>query len=147
MRTHIAAQASAHALNDAWRPRAKGAQLVLLLLLLLIVPCTRATEQDSLIVGAFVAPLDRDLDGLADSKLERSIIDAFVVGQRWVVVAVNLANEPVILKLEALQSQLPDSVQQFETSEQFDLSSVESGAESATWTLAPQSVTTLVMDR
>lgn len=67
--------------------------------------------------------------------------------QHWVVVAVNLANESVVLKLEALQGQLPDSVQQFETSEQFDLSSVESGTESNTWTLAPLSVTTLVMDR
>jgi len=67
--------------------------------------------------------------------------------QRWVVVAVNLANVPVVLKLEALQGQLPDSVQQVETSEQFDLSLVESRTESGTWTLAPLSVTTLVMDR
>lgn len=67
--------------------------------------------------------------------------------QRWVVVAVNLANEPAILKLEAVQGQLPDSVQQFETSEQFDLSSVVSETASGTWSLAPQSVTTLVMDR
>jgi len=67
--------------------------------------------------------------------------------QRWVVVAVNLANEPVVLKLEALQGQLPESVQQFETSEHFDLALVESRTEAGTWTLAPLSVSTLVMDR
>jgi predicted aspartyl protease len=67
--------------------------------------------------------------------------------QRWVVVAVNLANKSVVLKLEALQGQLPDSVQQVETSEQFDLALVDTGAESGIWTLAPLSVTTLVMDR
>ncbi|MBK8420302.1 hypothetical protein [Candidatus Villigracilis saccharophilus] len=58
-----------------------------------------------------------------------------------------MANEPVVLMLGALQGQLPESVQQFETSEQFDLALVESRTESGAWTLAPLSVTTLVINR
>jgi O-glycosyl hydrolase len=67
--------------------------------------------------------------------------------QRWVVVAVNQANQPVNLRLEARQGQLPDAIAQFETSEQANLAPVDSGSEPDTWVLAPLSVTTLVMDR
>jgi O-glycosyl hydrolase len=67
--------------------------------------------------------------------------------QRWVVVAVNLSKEPVNIQLEAVNGQLPSMGEQFETSEQSDLTSLHSGAAGETWTLSPLSVTTLVLDR
>lgn len=67
--------------------------------------------------------------------------------QRWVVVAVNLANQPVEIKLEVLHGQLPEAVEQFETSEHRDLASIEATMGSDRWLLSPLSVTTLVMDR
>jgi O-glycosyl hydrolase len=67
--------------------------------------------------------------------------------QRWVVVAVNLANQPVNLQLEALHGQLPVRVEQFETSEKSDLGLIESKTPQGTWFLAPSSVTTFVMNR
>lgn len=66
---------------------------------------------------------------------------------RWVVVAVNHANQPVDLRLEATDGSLPAEAQQFETSAESDLAQVASGPSSSTWELAPLSVTTLVLDR
>lgn len=67
--------------------------------------------------------------------------------QRWVVVAVNLSKDPVNIQLQATNSQLPAQGEQFETSEAADLTSRHAGAAAETWTLAPLSVTTLVLDR
>jgi O-glycosyl hydrolase len=67
--------------------------------------------------------------------------------QRWVVVAVNLSNQPVNLQLDGFGDPLPARVEQFETSDQSNLMVVDSGTGSTSWTLSPLSVTTLVMDR
>lgn len=67
--------------------------------------------------------------------------------QRWVLVAVNLANQPAHLELEAVNGQLPTQVEQFETSEQSDLAALRSGLAQDTWVAAPLSVTTLVLNR
>lgn len=67
--------------------------------------------------------------------------------RRWVVVAANLAKQPVTLRLEAVNGEMPDSIARYETSEYMNLDFVESQAEPQQWVLAPQSVTTLVMDR
>jgi len=80
---------------------------------------------DTLLVSAYRSPDDR----------------------RWVVVAVNLSDQAVNLQLDVLNGQLPTQVEQFETSEQSDLVSMESKDGSTSWALAPLSVTTLVMDR
>ena len=80
---------------------------------------------DTLLVSAYRSPDDR----------------------RWVVVVVNLSDQAVNLQLDVLNGQLPTQVEQFETSEQSDLVSMESKDGSTSWALAPLSVTTLVMDR
>jgi len=67
--------------------------------------------------------------------------------QRWVVVAVNLANQPVSLQLKAINGELPGKFEQYETSAQYDLALINSGSTQGTWNLAPLSVTTLVLDR
>jgi O-glycosyl hydrolase len=67
--------------------------------------------------------------------------------QRWVVVAINLANQPASLMLEILNGQMPSQVEQIETSEQYDLEAVGSGPSQGPWILTPLSVTTLVLDR
>lgn len=67
--------------------------------------------------------------------------------QRWVVVAVNLSKDPVNIQLDAMNGQLPSKGEQFETSEQSDLALMQHGSSGETWTLAPLSVTTLVLDR
>jgi O-glycosyl hydrolase len=67
--------------------------------------------------------------------------------QRWVLVAVNLSKEPVNIQLEAANGQLPAKGEQFETSDKADLDSLTAGAANTTWTLAPLSVTSLVLDR
>ncbi len=67
--------------------------------------------------------------------------------QNWVIVAVNLSGKPVSIQIEALNGQLPGQVDQFETSELADLGLIHSGSAQEVWTLAPLSVTTLVLER
>jgi O-glycosyl hydrolase len=67
--------------------------------------------------------------------------------RRWVLVAVNQAGHPVTIQLSAINGQLPGQTEQFETSEQHNLEAVGSGSAQEAWTLAPMSVTTLVLDR
>ena len=67
--------------------------------------------------------------------------------RRWVLVAVNQADWPVTIQLSAINGQLPGQIEQFETSEQHNLEAVGSGSAQEAWTLAPMSVTTLVLDR
>ncbi|MBK8050397.1 MAG: hypothetical protein IPK16_26825 [Anaerolineales bacterium] len=67
--------------------------------------------------------------------------------QRWVILAVNHANRPVDLTLEAVAGTVPVQGEQYETSEAADLVRVATGPVSSTWRLAPASVTTLVLDR
>jgi O-glycosyl hydrolase len=66
---------------------------------------------------------------------------------RWVVVAVNQADQPVTVQLSAINGDLPAHAEQYETSEQHNLELVDSGSSQVLWTLAPMSVTTLVLDR
>jgi O-glycosyl hydrolase len=67
--------------------------------------------------------------------------------QRWVLVAINLSDQPVRLSLDILNGELPSQAEQIETSEQYDLQSVGSGPSQGPWSLSPLSVTTLVLDR
>lgn len=67
--------------------------------------------------------------------------------QRWVIVAVNLANEPAQIRLEARHGQLPAQVEQYETSAAHDLTLLRRGLAQDLWTIAPLSVTTLVLSR
>lgn len=67
--------------------------------------------------------------------------------ERWVVVAVNLADEALEIRLEAPGSKLPVHVEVYETSAEADLALMGTGFLQNAWTLSPQSVTTLVLDR
>jgi O-glycosyl hydrolase len=67
--------------------------------------------------------------------------------RQWVVVAVNLAGETVDVQLEATGGRLPANVRQLETSERHNLREVNAGDADARWTLAPQSVTTFLLNR
>lgn len=67
-------------------------------------------------------------------------------GARWVVVAINPTGEPVELRLEAASGTLPAQAELYETSAQSDLARVAAGPAASPWLLAPQSVTTLVLD-
>jgi O-glycosyl hydrolase len=67
--------------------------------------------------------------------------------RRWALVAVNQADHPVTIQLSAINNQLPGQAEQFETSEQHNLEAVGLGSAQEAWTLAPMSVTTLVLDR
>jgi len=67
--------------------------------------------------------------------------------QRWAVVAVNLANQPVSLQLQVINGKLPAQFEQYETSAQYNLALIGSWSTQGTWNLAPLSVTTLVLDR
>jgi O-glycosyl hydrolase len=67
--------------------------------------------------------------------------------QRWVLVAVNLSDQPVNLELKAVHAALPAQVNQYETSGKNDLALVGSGSSQSPIILAPLSVTTLVLDR
>lgn len=66
---------------------------------------------------------------------------------RWVIVIINLADQPVDVQLEALNGQLPPRAERYETSDPFNLAMVGSGAVHELWTLAPSSVTTFVLNR
>jgi O-glycosyl hydrolase len=67
--------------------------------------------------------------------------------QRWVLVAVHQGDQPVTIQLSTVNGQLPVKVEQFETSGQHNLESIGLRPAQGRWTLAPMSVTTLVMDR
>ena len=66
---------------------------------------------------------------------------------RWVVVAVNRSHEAVSMRLEARHGRLPDHTDWFETAGFTHRSSSEPRDASAAWTLPPQSVTTLTLNR
>ena len=65
---------------------------------------------------------------------------------RWVVVLTNLANTPVQVRFEAPQGSLPDTANQYETSQDSDLTMTATGGLLDTWTLAPLSVNTIVFE-
>ncbi len=67
--------------------------------------------------------------------------------QRWVIVAVNLADQPTEIRLDVVNDRLPIHAEWFETSEELNLALVGAAFLQNSWTLAPLSVTTLVLDR
>lgn len=67
--------------------------------------------------------------------------------QQWIIVAINLADEDVELRLTAGHDQMPILMRIFETSAQHDLASVGAGDAQSSWQLAPRSVTTFLLDR
>jgi O-glycosyl hydrolase len=65
---------------------------------------------------------------------------------RWVVVATNLSSNPVQVRLDAPQASLPAKASLYETSDNSDLAQSAAGSAQDTWTLAPLSVTTIVLE-
>ncbi len=66
--------------------------------------------------------------------------------KRWVVVTTNLSSSPVQIHLDAPQGSLPAKASLYETSENNDLSLSTTGSAQDAWTLAPLSVTTIVLE-
>jgi O-glycosyl hydrolase len=66
--------------------------------------------------------------------------------KRLVVVATNLSAYPVQVRLNALLGNLPGTASLYETSATSDLALSMTGSAKGSWTLAPLSVTTIILE-
>jgi O-glycosyl hydrolase len=66
--------------------------------------------------------------------------------KRLVVVATNLTALPIKVRLDALQGSLPGTANLYETSANSDLTLLATSSAQEPWTLAPLSVTTIILE-